>query len=182
MDILKEYFFQILENSLKSEELILHDNVIEYLNNLLVSYVKLDSSFEQKTFVDSLNKANEAIDEAERIKILQKIGDQALFLSGFFVNYVNNSGGLRYYSQIGSNAYAKASLTKNNFVFEKLSKNFIKLVGIFYDCALQTTFKKSQSISDITEVYELTQSKTLAKRLIFAKSIPLFYSKDLFLS
>lgn len=91
----------------------------------------------------------------ERVQILKNLGDAALYVSGFFVEFVERSlVDLDYYIAMGGNAYGSLSETiggqKNGETFAelyaKLAKKFTELVDLLNEVASKGA--KADGLSD----------------------------------
>ncbi len=110
-----EAFFRdcIRESAFKQQQVI-DESVEFYLVSLLASYMRFDNSDHAE---DILNKPlalmlNEALEAtpADQLTLFKKLGDKALYLSGFFKEYFNNKVfSKEYYIEMGKGAYQNLS-------------------------------------------------------------------------
>jgi hypothetical protein len=122
------------------------DEIIEYyLVRLLCDYSRPDAPPPNGTEPLAL-MYKRAMDAplGERVQILKNLGDAALYVSGFFVEFIEKSiVDLDYYIAMGGNAYGSLSETiggqKNGETFAelyaKLAKKFTELVDLLNEVA-----------------------------------------------
>ena len=108
-------------------------------------------------YSDAISEPTPAI----RFRILQKLGDTALFISGVFSDSLNNRlVDVDYYIAMGGNAYASISQGLRNHrsmaaaqpVYEELTERFVDFVDVLSEV---TENKSMVSDHDIMRLYEL---------------------------
>lgn len=180
MDV-SDYFRDSVTTAATNQNLEINTETILYVVNMLTSFVRAENLYEKTDdgymiralaliYADSV----EAVTTAERNRILQRLGDIALFISGLFSYSLNRSlVDVDYYAAIGGNAYANlADATRRGFqgrtvsmVFSELSDKFLSLVDVLAEVN-ENCSKKSDS--DIMRLYELwlkTGSERVARQL-----------------
>lgn len=180
MDV-SDYFRDSVTTAAANQNLEINTETILYVVNMLTSFVRTENLYEKTDdgymiralaliYADSID----ATTSAERNRILQRLGDVALFISGLFSYSLNRSlVDVDYYAAIGGNAYANlADATRRSFqghtvsmVFSELSEKFLSLADVLAEVN-ENCSKKSDS--DIMRLYELwlkTGSERVARQL-----------------
>lgn len=163
---LTEFFWDSLRGAIANQGAEVNESAEHYLVNLLIKFSKADHLYgnsegkaEEEAMALLLIKAMESIQE-ERIKIYKRLGDYALYISGFFSDSLSGKlVDIDYYISIGENAYHRlAGLFRarpqgESFyeLFADLGSNFplfVDLLGEVSDRCFTHTNK------DILRIYE----------------------------
>ena len=172
---LQEYFFDSVNAAVKNQQVETSDEIIYYLVNLLTSFSRSEDLFQYNEDGVSLKPLalmyTDALSEtalAERIRILQKLGDTALFISGVFSDSLNNRlVDVDYYIAMGGNAYSYVSDSmrsyyRNNAVqplYEELTNKFVDFVDVLSEVTENKLFASDYDIMRLYEVWMRTGSK-----------------------
>ena len=177
----REFFRDSLTSAVTNQKLAVNEETIFYIVNMLTSFTRSENLYERTSegymiralaliYADSCDAST----IIEKNKLLQKLGDIALFIAGLFSYSLNRSlVDVEYYVAMGGNAYAcLADATRNNYhgetismVFAELSEKFLALVDVLAEINENCS---QASDSDIMRLYELwlkTGSKRAAKQL-----------------
>ena len=143
---LMEYFHDSMDAALATNQLHLDDHTTHYVVNLLTLfarseqlYERTDEGYQLRPLATMLSDAVEADSEVERNYGLQRIGDVALFIAGFFAAGLQRSAvDVDYYVYMGGGAYHSLSVhTRGSVrgealcvVFEELAAKFQGLVDV----------------------------------------------------
>ncbi len=175
----KTHFRQLVSDSSRSLKMSLALPVQSYLVNLLCQFISTEQLFDSSTKNHSLlylseswtQAQNESTEIQKRIK-LQKVGDAALYFSGFFSStLINKLIDLDYYIYYGSSAYRTLADRSRNKetkdIYKKLDskfRNYMELLAhISYSCLESSDDDK---IFTLLEIYKKTHSKWAAQKLI----------------
>jgi len=109
---LTEFFYESLHEAIVNQGAQVNEPSEYYLVNLLIKFAKADHLYgtsegkaEEEAMALLLIKAMESIRE-ERIKIYKRLGDYALYISGFFSDSLSGKlVDIDYYITIGGDAY-----------------------------------------------------------------------------
>jgi hypothetical protein len=138
----REYFQGEVQSALQNQDIDVSGETVVYLVNLLTTFIDSDHLFEQsadgvmlKSLAMHYKEAREARTINERLMMLRRLGDVALFISGMFSQCLNRSlVDIDYYIAMVGNAYGYLSeVGKSNssislkIVFTKLANNFYQL-------------------------------------------------------
>jgi len=180
---LHHYFHEFLMSSMEKQNIQCQDITVSYLSNLLTSFSNTENFIDNKPgraphkplasyYSDAVNSPT----TRERDFALQRLGDIALFISGFFSDSLNKKAvDIDYYVAMGGSAYANLSKSTSNSrkslthrdVFDELSNKFIDFVDVL------AGLKQEQSSKNLLRTYEIwmrTQSKR-AKRILIENGI-----------
>ncbi|HSR62834.1 MAG TPA: hypothetical protein VLN56_05460 [Gammaproteobacteria bacterium] len=180
MDV-SDYFRDSVTTAATNQNLEINTETILYVVNMLTSFVRAENLYEKTDdgymiralaliYADSV----EAVTTAERNRILQRLGDIALFISGLFSYSLNRSlVDVDYYAAIGGNAYANlADATRRGFqgrtvsmVFSELSDKFLSLVDVLAEVNENCSQKSDSDIMRLYELWLKTGSERAAKQL-----------------
>lgn len=163
---LTEYFRDSLDTVMTKRKLRAEDDTAHYVVNLLTGFARSEALYEQtaagfglKPLAFMLADAVEAPSEHERQHSLQRLGDVALFVAGFFAGSLARSlVDVDYYINMGGNAYGSLSQTPGGSVrvrarasiFAELGSKF----GDFVD-ALADIADQGRSDHDVLRQYEI---------------------------
>jgi len=160
-----EFFREMVTAAIEKQSIKTNEMVEFYIVNLLSEFVSMKKVTEKgegwedepitilflKAFHLSLN---------EQIKLLKKVGDFSLFISGFFSDSLRNKlVDVDYYTLIGKRSYDKLSLILKNFsngetffnLFRELSTNFQTLVDVISEISAMSFITSNK---DILRIYE----------------------------
>ncbi len=180
MDV-REYFQDTVTTAVANQKLSVNTETILYIVNMLTGFTRTENLYE-KTDEGYMIRAlallyAETVDArtiAERNKLLQRLGDIALFISGLFSYSLNRSlVDVDYYAAMGGNAYSNlADSMRHSYqgqtismVFAELSEKFLALVDVLAEINENSMHT---SDSDVLRLYELwlkTGSRRAAKKL-----------------
>lgn len=164
---INEYFNDAIQQAVAHQHLSRNDDTIVYIVNLLSHFALSENVYEPDTEGRSIKPlafiykdAVEARSEEERIQCYRRLGDVALFISGFYAESLNRSlVGVDYFVSMGGSAYS--SLADNaqrshyyktfSEVFADLSEHFVAYVDVLMEVRDNTELKQD---SDILSLYE----------------------------
>jgi hypothetical protein len=125
------------------------------------------------------------VDFSERVKLLKKLGDTALYISGFFGDSLNcKVVDLDYYRDIGSIAYRSLSGTIRDDAFQELYRELYEKFGGFVDVLTEVSqalsVHNNQNLLRLYEVYTRTGSE-VAKKQLHERGLPIdgFFGKPI---
>lgn len=190
----ESFFHQSLTDSVSSQNVEVCDETVVYLTQLLTHYVRSDQLFEQdeedgmqiKPLAVLYCNAAAATDHKTRRSHLKKLGDLALFLSGWFAdNLERGRVGTRYYIQMGECAYdwlsesCGSSVRERVFsrIFQDMAEHFTELRDVIAEIHMSVD---KRSDSDLLGLYELWQrsGSTRAAELLRAEGIDVLPGAD----
>lgn len=176
----KEYFLELIELSAPKEDF----DIKIYLSELMVGHISSDSLLVEnlegkKEFPTLVNLLAKAIEDnsSERYK---KMGDTSLYISGYFSESLNKKlVDIDYYIKMGQMAYAQVyALNPNLGIYNKLSERFDRLVDLLGQVS-DFEPKKESDILRLCEVYSITQSPRILKKLNKLGIFPSIQKKSL---
>lgn len=161
-----EFFHEVVTDALTAVDLDASEPASWYLVSLLGEMTRTRLTDEPL----GPKLAQPAIDAGERVRTLKQIGDQSLYVAGFFAESLTRSlVDVDYYVGIGQTAYAQLarslgaqkSLTE---VYEELADKFPGFVDVLAQVRKRTDF----ATPDIGRLYEMwlrTRDEWIEKKL-----------------
>jgi hypothetical protein len=169
-----EFFREQLEKAMDHQRVSTSAFTEYYLVNLLAraigrSLVAGDGGADETPLALRYVEAVRA-SRAERARLLQSLGDQALFLSGFFADSLaRRLVDLDYCRSLGGFAYARlareAAAASTAPVFEELAARFVCFSDLLQEVSETTRLTSVQSVVRLYERWQQTGSKRAAQLL-----------------
>ncbi len=173
---LQAYFFDSVNDAVKNQQIDTSDESILYLVNLLTTFSRSEDLFHYDEEGVSLKPLalmySDALAEntpSLRIRILQKLGDTALFISGVFSDSLNTRlVDMDYYIAMGGNAYAcisdslrhqRINAASQQSVYEELTRKFVHFVDVLSEVTENKSVASDYDIMRLYEVWMRTGSK-----------------------
>ena len=144
-----DYFRTSIDNVIAQQGIELDAHATHYVVNMMTLFSRSEEFYEDgsascglRPLALMLADASDAPSVEHRNQILQRIGDVALFISGFFVDSLANKAvDIDYYIHMGSSAYGSLSeetrrtVRGNAFadVFRELATNFQILTDVLHE-------------------------------------------------
>jgi hypothetical protein len=180
---LREFFRELLSRALENQRASVQPFTELYLVNLLheflaseALYVQAeDGTWQQKPLAFLLK---EALEEAgpSRVRLLKRLGDTSLFISGFFPDSLARRSSLvdvDYYIAMGGRAYdAVARHALESSLWEELGGKFRLLVDILNEVSERTLSSSEAGLIRLYERWLKTGSDRLASALVHQGLIP----------
>ena len=148
-----EFFRELVETAMHNQRVSAHEMTSFYVVNLLSGFVYVRAGDEP--LCTRLARALKAAGIAQRDD-LRSVGDQSLFLSGFFSDSFNRSlVDIDYYIRIGELAYRSLARRGDNTalgdVFDELSDKFTEFVDVLGEVSERTSLSSN---ADVLRLYE----------------------------
>lgn len=172
---LREYFHNELHEALNHQKIQAESETVFYLTNLLTMYARSDELFEQTNYgIDIKPLAviySEALSESSaqvRTRLLQRLGDTALFIAGVFADSLNRKlVDVDYYVAMGGAAYAQVSDSMRGYrsvkslasLFNELREKFISFVDVLNEVSERSNLASDRDVLRLYEVWVRTGSK-----------------------
>lgn len=139
------FFHEKVVEAQERQKLKLSENVEFYVVNLLCEFVTNSSSSDDDCLALILKRALES-SPGEQITLFKRLGDTALYFSGFFQEYFNRKCfDVGYYVTMGESAYGQlASLMRKKStatlseVYAEMSQQFTAAVDVLLDVSEHT--------------------------------------------
>ncbi len=177
---LQSFFFGRVHEAIEALDFRAQDDTVHYLINLLALFGRSDhysdaqANDSGKPLALMLADVHASTNIVEQNKILKRLGDIALFVSGFFSDSLNRKIiDIDYYVAMGGSAYGSLCVGTRGTrrestlspVFSELSEKFVACVDLLNEVSAGTNIHND---SDILRTYELwlrTGSKRAEKIL-----------------
>lgn len=167
-----EFFREMVADALSHRRARIEEVTEFYLVNLLAGFLEKERLFVEQpdgTVVAEplaviLLRAVEA-DRRERAAHLRRLGDTALFVSGFFGDSLARSlVDVGYYISMGERAYGALAAGEGP-PFGELAGRFPEFVDVFAEIAELSDLRSNRGLVKLYERFLLTRSERVARRL-----------------
>lgn len=165
---LREFFRESIDSAISNQRVQVDAHTTHYVVNLMTLFARSEDLYEDsgevyglKPLAMMLLDASEAASARERSATLQRIGDVALFISGFFADSLaHRLVDLDYYIHMGGNAYGSLSdeirgTTRGRAladVYDELARKFQLLVDVLNEVR---DGARQESDIDLLRTYEV---------------------------
>lgn len=179
---LPEYFRELVRDALDHQQVKAPEGVEFYLVNLLKECAKTEGvygtppeGFKEEPLAFLFSKAIQA-DANNRVKLLQRLGDFSLYISGFFpASLTRQLVDVSYYVQMGENAYGSLSIlfarhAAFSEIFDDLGRRFVAYVDILSEVSEKSTLKTDVDLLRLYETWLKTGSER-ARQLLSQEGI-----------
>ena len=186
---LREYFRDSVGEAIQNQQVDIDDHAAWYVVNLLTSYSRSDAFYEDRGDYFGLPplavlaaEASEAANDDERGSALRRLGDVALFVSGFFAgSFARKPVDVDYYVHMGGGAYSSLADTMRSSVrgrlmasvFSELSARFQALVDVLNEVSEAQAAASHRDLVRVYEVWQKTGSRRAEKLLRANNVVPL---------
>jgi hypothetical protein len=177
---LPEFFQEKVTGALQNQHIKVTPDAEFYIVNLLTSFHQTEKLFERDEKGELIDKAlalrladSLEVSPMQRIPLLKKMGDVALYTSGFFGEGLHQKMvGLEYYIQMGHAAYSSVSQLifddphkTLRELFDELAVNFGSLVDVLSEVAESSHFISDSNLLKLYERWLATGSQRLGELL-----------------
>jgi hypothetical protein len=170
-----EWFREMVADALAHRRLKVQEVTEFYLVNLLAGFLEKEKLFVEEpdgTVIAEplalvLLRAF-AADRRERAARLRRVGDTALFVSGFFGDSLARSlVDVDYYIAMGGRAYGALAESERGLdaLYEELSGRFPQFVDLFAEIAELSDLRSNRGLVRLYERFLVTRSERVAQRL-----------------
>jgi hypothetical protein len=176
-----EYFNDAIHDAISHQHVNLNDETVVYIVNLLTYYTLSENIFDNdqegrssKPLAFIYKDAVEAVSQEERNTHLRKLGDTALFTSGFFAASLERSAvGVDYFISMGGSAYGfladatPRTIPDRNLrdVFNDLAEHFMCYVDVLTEVSESSELIDDRDVLGLYESWLDTGSEYARKRL-----------------
>jgi hypothetical protein len=169
----QEFFREMVSDALSHRRLRIQEITEFYLVNLLAGFLvkeklfveQVDGTASAEPLALILLRALEA-DRRARSAHLRRLGDTALFVSGFFGDSLARSlVDVDYYISMGERAYGALAEAGDALPFEELADRFPQFVDLFAEIAELSDLRSNRGLVRLYERFLVTRSERVAQRL-----------------
>ena len=179
----KSFFFEMINESKIKVKFQPSETASYYLVDLMDSFLysapsveEIDKESKSKTLAESFLNATSSYDKC-KIKLLKKLADTTLYVSGFFGDSLNRKLiDIDYYINMGETAYETLAKSINESTFSELYMEFAQKFMNFVELLTYISLKVNlQSDEDVLRLYEkyLVTGSTLAKNKLIEEGLNL---------
>lgn len=169
------YFRELVESALAHQRLTATEDAAFYLVHLLASFMQPVNGEQPGPLAIRLAEALEAGGHRQRAS-LKAVGDESLFVSGFFADSLGRSlVDVDYYVAIGGTAYdALGRLETDVFspVFAELARKFVRFVEVLNEVSERTSCVSNADVIRLYERWLKTGGARTGKLLVEKGIIP----------
>jgi len=178
---LHSFFHQSVQSAVRNQQLDASEDSLQYLASLLTVFSRSEDLFERtpdgvhlKPLALMYADAVENTTTSGRVRILQKLGDTALFITGVFADSLNRKiVDVDYYIAMGGSAYSSVSSTMGSRfqdragqqLFNELTEKFVSFVDVLSEVCEQANFNTNRDVMRLYEVWIRTGSKRARSQL-----------------
>ncbi len=169
----REWFREAVGETLAHRKLRVQEVTEFYLVDLLASFLQReklyvegqDGSVRAQPLAMILLEALQK-DRAERTRELRRLGDTALYVSGFFGDSLARSvAGVEYYISMGERAYGALAEGGRDDLFGELAERFGDFVDVFAEIAELSNLRSNRGLLRLYERFLATRSTRVAEIL-----------------
>ena len=176
-----EYFNDAIHDAISHQSIYPKGETVVYIVNLLAYFTLSENIYEKnpeglslKPLAMIYKDAVDATSSEERNSHLRKLGDIALFISGFFAaSFERSAVGLDYFISMGGNAYSSlADCYQRTFpdrgkreVFTDLADHFMNYVDVLTEVSERSELQNDRDVLCLYESWLKTGSGYARKRL-----------------
>lgn len=187
---LQEFFRDNLNTAISNQGLQLSPHASHYVVNLLTLYSRSEALYRDhgdyfglKPLALMLRDSVDAESAAQRDETLRRLGDVALFMSGFFADSLQEkSVDIDYYIAMGGNAYSSLSSSGNSSrwvslladVYLELARKFQYLVDVLHEVSDTARGISEHNMARLVEIWRKTGSPRAEKLLNEQGVMPAF--------
>ena len=178
---LREFFRDSVDSAMSANKLTLDHQTAHYVVNLLTLFARSEALYEStaeglrlKPLAQMLSDSLAASTREQRDFGLQRLGDVALFIAGFFADSLQRSAvDLNYYIHMGGGAYHSLSIHVHGTVrgqafgcvFSELAQKFQPLVDVLNEVREAAHTATDADILRLYEVWLKTGSERASRLL-----------------
>ena len=174
-----DFFRDTVKTILSNRKVRIDETTEFYVVNLLTQAIQsstenADPNYFEEPLAVLFGKALEARNQIEQYSVLKQLGDQSLFISGFFGDSLRRKIiDLDYYISMGAQAYdslsdlSKRQSEKDFFgkTFSELSQKFTSFVDLFAEISEKANITNNKDVLRLYERWIHTKSKRLLEKL-----------------
>lgn len=174
-----DFFRSTVQTILQNRKFHICETTEFYVVNLLTQAVRSVCEPHEKTTTEQplailFGKAFSTTDPNEKYQLLKLLGDQSLYISGFFSDSLNRKMvDIDYYISMGSQAYGHLSdiskrTSKDDFfiqVYGELAEKFTGLVDMIAEISEKSNITNNLDVLRVYERWLYTKSHRLLKML-----------------
>lgn len=175
----REFFFEAVNEALQHQKVKTLPQVRNYLVDLLEFHLTTENLFDlvdgsgrrsRETLAEMYLKASQAEPRA-RVELLKKVGDKALYISGFFGDSLQRKVvDVDYYVDMGGSAYGTLSeCVRENAaaeMFREFARRFNEFMDVLTRISATAFVQNEENILRLYETYAKTGSSVARERLL----------------
>ena len=176
-----EYFKELVEGAFVHQRIAAGELTSFYVVNLLTGFLQRPAEDDETPLAFRLAEALDAAGIRQRAT-LKQIGDESLFISGFFADSLNRKlVDVDYYVSIGGTAYTALSRYETDTfspVFAELADNFIRFVDVLSEVSERASLGSNADLLRLYERWLKTGSRRSGQLLAERGVVPNLSAKN----
>lgn len=165
----QDYFFEVIENAIEKRRIQTTPHTVQYLVDLLHTYVVAENLTIKSTLAEALLNACQA-DGTRRREQLKKLGDTSLYMSGFFGDSLRRKIiDVDYYAEIGGTAYgnlaSEIDIDIQAHIYKDFSVRFLEYVDLLTYISQSALIQSNTDLLRLYERYVKTGSEMAREQL-----------------
>lgn len=173
-----DFFRNTVKTILKNKKLQIQESTEFYVVNLLSTAVvssqeDADPNYFEAPLAELFGKALSSHNPIEQYAILKQLGDQSLFISGFFGDSLHRKlVDVDYYISMGESAYGQlhdlSRQKEHDFfaeTFDEMAKKFTAFVDVLSEISEKANMTNNQDLLRLYERWLYTKSDRLREKL-----------------
>ena len=171
-----EFFRELVEAAMQNQRVSAHELTSFYVVNLLTGFVHGDARADgDEPLGTRLARALQTAGVTQR-HVLRKVGDESLFISGFFSDSFNRGlVDIDYYIRLGERAYRSLAHHPDHSlgdVFDELSDKFTTFVDVLGEVSERTSLSSNSDVLRLYEKWLRTRSRRSGDLLVKRGIVP----------
>lgn len=176
---LREHFHESVSKAVVNQSIDISEHTIIYIVNLLTTFTHSNELYDQspdglklRPLAHLYTEAATVSSENDRNRVLKRLGDVALFITGIFSDSLaQRLVGVDYYISMGGNAYGylsevlKSRAQVHGNIFDELSTKFTEFVDLLGEVSEQSNLNSHKDLLRLYDFWMKTNSKRAARQL-----------------
>lgn len=170
---LQEFFHDSVCAAARNQNVDVGDHATHYVVNVLTFFSRAERLYEHtdnnlgiRPLALMFGDAFQSKSARQRDTALQRLGDVALFVAGFFAgSFKRRLVGIEYFMRMGGSAYRCLADSRDRPVFDELSEKFVPLVDVLNEVSEMCPAVREQKLIDTYERWLATGSERCATLL-----------------
>ena len=172
-----EFFRELVETAMHNQRVSANELTSFYVVNLLAGFIRGDADRDGgEPLGTRLAHALQTAGLAQR-NGLRKVGDQSLFMSGFFADsFTRSLVDIDYYIHLGAHAYRSLARHGDHTlgdVFDELSDKFTTFVDVLGEVSERTSLSSNSDVLRLYEKWLKTGSRRSGDLLVARGIVPI---------
>ncbi len=181
---LTDFFRDLIRTAAREQQVELSESTEHYLVRLMEHFAHPEQNWQGRPLTLDFLESFQAADSAQRAGKLRRVGDTSLFLSGMFMEYLEQQlVSADFYIALGRSAYAHLASVpapgRPRSLFAEMSERFPELVRVLTDISFEQVFRSDRQTVRTYSRWLHTGSQRDARWLMRRGLVPIRPGSDL---